>query len=154
MNSNRQSKSNGLPNRWQELILPLGVIGCLFIVFVPLPAAIMDLLLAANISIAVIILLTTIYVRSPLEFSVFPSLLLVTTLARLSLNIATTRLILTNGATDFEGSAGQLIRAFGEFVAGGQIAIGLVIFAIIIICLLYTSPSPRDLSTSRMPSSA
>lgn len=93
----------------------------------------MDLLLAANISIAVIILLTTIYVRSPLEFSVFPSLLLVTTLARLSLNIATTRLILTNGATDFEGSAGQLIRAFGEFVAGGQIAIGLVIFAIIII---------------------
>ena len=133
MSSFGNQLSTGNSRRWQELILPIGVICCLFIVFVPLPAAMMDVLLAANISIAVIILLTTLYVRTPLEFSVFPSLLLVTTLARLSLNVATTRLILTNGATDLEASAGQLIQSFGEFVAGDQIAIGLVIFSIIVI---------------------
>ena len=125
--------SQNWKENWPELILPISVIACLFVIFVPLPAGIIDILLAANISIAVIILLTTLYVKTPLEFSVFPSLLLVTTVFRLSLNIATTRLILTNGATDLESSAGQLIRSFGEFVAGDHIAVGLVIFSIIVI---------------------
>ncbi len=122
-----------LKSQWPELILPLGIIACLFVIFVPLPAVLMDVLLAANIAIAVVILLTTLYVRAPIELSVFPSILLATTLARLSLNIATTRLILSNGANELDNAAGQVIRSFGEFVAGDQIAIGLVIFSIIII---------------------
>jgi flagellar biosynthesis protein FlhA len=72
----------------------------LVILMVPMPPALMDLLLAANITVAVIVLLTTIYVRTPLEFSIFPSLLLATTLGRLVLNVATTRLILTRAETD------------------------------------------------------
>ena len=78
------------------------------------------------------ILLTTIYVSRPLEFSVFPSLLLGTTLARLVLNVASTRLILTRGGTDGTGAAGGVIEAFGEFVAGGKVAVGLIIFVILI----------------------
>ena len=113
--------------------MPLSIIACLLVIFVPLPSAAIDILLAGNISLAVIILLTTLHVRTPLEFSVFPAILLVTTVARLSLNIATTRLILSNGATSYESSAGKLIQAFGEFVAGDHIAIGLVIFSIIVI---------------------
>lgn len=116
-----------------ELLLPLGVIGCLMVIFVPLPTGVMDMLLAANIAVAIIMLLTTMFVRTPIEFSVFPSLLLVTTFARLSLNIATTRLILTEGAIQGESAAGSVIQSFGSFVAGDQIAVGLVIFAIIVI---------------------
>lgn len=122
-----------IKRRWPELFLPLSIIACLVVIFVPLPAAAIDILLAGNISLAVIILLTTLHVRTPLEFSVFPAVLLVTTVARLSLNIATTRLILTNGASGYESSAGKLIQAFGEFVAGDHVAIGLVIFSIIVI---------------------
>src|SRR3979409_1693318 len=83
----------------RDFILPLGIIASVLVILVPLPTAVMDVLLAANISISVIVLLTTIYVRTPLEFSVFPSLLLATTLGRLVLNVATTRRILTPGAT-------------------------------------------------------
>ena len=91
-----------LTKRLPDLLLPIGIIACLMVIFVPIPGELMDVLLAANISVAVIILLTTIYVKSPLELSIFPSLLLATTLARLSLNVGTTRLILTKGATDHE----------------------------------------------------
>ena len=84
--------------RLQDLILPVGIIASVLVILVPLPAALMDVLLSANITIAVIMLLTTIYVRTPLEFSIFPSLLLATTLFRLVLNVATTRLILTRAA--------------------------------------------------------
>ena len=122
-----------LERRWPELLLPIGIIACLFVIFVPLPPAMMDVLLAGNISIGVIILLTTLFVKTPIEFSVFPSLLVATTLARLALNIGTTRLILTGGATEGEMAAGSVIQSFGAFVAGDQIAIGLVIFAIIVI---------------------
>ncbi len=100
------------PARWRDLILPVGIIASVLVIMVPLPAALMDVLLAANITLAVIMLLTTIYVRTPLEFSVFPSLLLATTLARLVLNVATTRLILTHAGTD--GLVGG--RARGESV--------------------------------------
>ena len=127
------SAQNTLANKFPEVILPLGIIVSLFVIFVPLPTQVMDFMLAANLALAVLILLTSIYVRSPIELSVFPSLLLATTLARLALNIATTRLILTGGATEFENAAGHVVRSFGEFVAGDQIAIGLVIFTIIVI---------------------
>ena len=82
-------------SRYRDLVLPLGVIACLVVILVPLPAALMDLFLAANITVGVIVLLTTIQVATPLEFSIFPTLLLATTLSRLVLNVATTRLILT-----------------------------------------------------------
>ena len=93
----------------------------------------MDVLLACNITLAVIVLLTTIYVRTPLEFSVFPSLLLATTLARLVLNVATTRLILTCAQLDGPLAAGHVVKAFGEFVAGDQLVVGIIIFVIIVI---------------------
>ncbi len=68
--------------RYRDLILPIGIIACLVVILVPLPAALMDLMLATNITIGVVVLLTTIYVKTPLEFSIFPSMLLATTLAR------------------------------------------------------------------------
>ncbi len=93
--------------RAQDLVLPVGLIASVLVIMVPLPPALMDVLLSANITIAVIMLLTTIYVRTPLEFSIFPSLLLATTLFRLVLNVATTRLILTHGGSDGLEAAGR-----------------------------------------------
>ncbi len=89
-------------------------------------------MLAGNIAVAVIILLTTIYIRTPLEFSVFPTLLLATTLARLVLNVATTRLILTRADSSEAYAAGGVIQAFGEFVAGDRIEVGIILFVIIV----------------------
>ncbi len=124
----------GVLRRWQDLILPIAIIASVLVILVPLPPALMDVLLAANITVAVIVLLTTIYVRSPMEFSIFPSLLLATTLARLVLNVATTRLILTRAATDKQNAAGGVITAFADFVAGdGMIVVGLIIFVIIVV---------------------
>jgi flagellar biosynthesis protein FlhA len=119
--------------RWQDLILPVAIIASVFVILVPLPSAMLDLLLAANITIGLIVLLTTIYVQTPLEFSIFPSLLLATTLARLVLNVASTRLILTQGGTLGLDAAGGVIRSFGEFVAGNNPVVGMVIFLIIIV---------------------
>ncbi len=119
--------------RAQDLILPLAMIGSVVVILVPLPSPLLDLLLASNIAIAVIILLTTIYVRTPLEFSIFPSLLLATTLTRLVLNVATTRLILTQAETKGLLAAGAVVKGFGEFVAGDKIVVGLIIFAIIVV---------------------
>ncbi len=119
--------------RLPDFLLPMGIIACLMVIFVPLPAPLMDILLAANISVAVVILLTTVYVKSPMELSVFPSLLLATTLARLALNVGTTRLILTRGAIDHERAAGGVIQSFSQFVTGDSLAVGLVIFSIIVV---------------------
>jgi flagellar biosynthesis protein FlhA len=119
--------------RGLDLIFPIAVIASVLVILVPLPPALMDVCLAANISIAVIVLLTTIYVRSPLEFSIFPSLLLATTLGRLVLNVATTRLILTRAERYGLGAAGQVIESFGDFVAGDKIIVGLIIFIIIVV---------------------
>ena len=119
--------------RLQELVLPVAIIASVLVIMVPLPTALMDVLLAANITIAVIMLLTTIYVRTPLEFSIFPSLLLATTLFRLVLNVATTRLILTRAETAGLMAAGGVIKSFGEFVAGEKIVVGLIIFVIIVL---------------------
>jgi flagellar biosynthesis protein FlhA len=115
------------------LIVPVLMAMSILVIVVPLPAALLDLLLSANITIAVVILLTTMYVKRPLEFSVFPSLLLGTTLVRLVLNVASTRLILTRGASDGTGAAGGVIQAFGEFVAAGNLTVGLIIFSILVV---------------------
>jgi len=120
--------------RGQDLILPIAIISSVLVILVPLPTALMDVLLAGNITISVIVLLTTIYVRSPLEFNIFPSLLLATTLARLVLNVATTRLILTRTAEDGLNAAGGVITSFAGFVAGdGKIVVGFIVFIIIVV---------------------
>src|SRR5207237_2087515 len=106
---------------WQDFVLPAGLVTSVLVLLVPLPATLMDALLAANITIAVIMLLTTIYVRTPLEFSIFPSLLLATTLARLVLNVATTRLILTRAGSDGLFAAGHVVSAFAAFGVGGRV---------------------------------
>jgi len=116
--------------------MPVAFIAMLGVLLVRLPLALMDVLLALNITLSIVMLLTTIYVLTPLEFSVFPSMLLMTTLFRLVLNVATTRLILSNTETDIEaarGAAGSVIRVFGAFVAGGDPVVGFIMFVIIII---------------------
>ncbi len=118
---------------WQDLVLPLAVIASVLVVLVPLPPAVLDMLLAANIGIAVLVLLTTIYVRTPLEFSVFPTMLLACTLARLVLNVATTRLILSDAGSHGSSAAGAVVEGFGNFVAGDKLVVGFVIFAIIVV---------------------
>src|SRR6266487_3041825 len=120
------------------MLFPLAFISLLFVILVPLPAAMMDLLLILNLTLSAVVLITTIYVQSPLEFSVFPSLLLATTLFRLVLNAATTRLILTVGdrsATTEEAQhkAGEVILAFSNFVTGNSLAVGIIIFTIIVV---------------------
>ncbi|MEM9063910.1 MAG: flagellar biosynthesis protein FlhA [Planctomycetota bacterium] len=118
------------------MIVPVGFVLLLTVVLVPLPPAVLDALISFNIALAVIVLLTTIYMKKPLDFSVFPSLLLATTLLRLVLNIASTRLIMTADADSPEtaiGVAGRVISAFGEFVAGDSLFVGIVIFGILVI---------------------
>ncbi|QDV87926.1 flagellar biosynthesis protein FlhA [Planctomycetes bacterium TBK1r] len=119
--------------RFRPWLLPIGVMACMVVILMPLPTVIMDFLLAGNIALAVVILLTTIHVATPLEFSVFPTLLLATTLSRLVLNIATTRLILADAPTLGDDAAGGVIRTFGQFVAGNQIEVGLVLFLILVV---------------------
>ncbi len=113
-----------------DLAMPLTMVGILGLMIVPLPTTILDLLLAVNITVAVVVLLTAIQVRRPLDFSVFPSLLLVTTLFRLSLNVSTTRLILLDGADGTE-AAGDIVATFGAFVVGGSYVVGIVVFLIL-----------------------
>ena len=115
-----------------DLLLAGGVVMTLFVMLVPLPTIILDVLLAFSISFSLVILITSMFMTSPLEFSIFPSVLLVTTLLRLALNVASTRLILLHGDQG-TGAAGKVIQAFGEFVVGGNFAIGAVIFLILFI---------------------
>ena len=116
------------------MLFPMAFISLLFVILVPLPTQVMDVLLMFNIALSAVVLITTIYVRSPLEFSVFPSLLLATTLFRLVLNAATTRLILTAGDHgDPLHGAGEVILAFSNFVAADQLAVGVIIFVIIVV---------------------
>jgi len=122
--------------RFRGLIVPVSFVLLLGVLLVPMPPAVMDVLIALNISLSMIILLTTIYMGHPLDFSVFPSLLLATTLFRLVLNIASTRLVLSADAGSPEQAmavAGHVIMAFGNFVAGDSLFVGIVIFLILVI---------------------
>lgn len=124
------------PRSWlresRGIIFPALIVGSVVALVTPLPPMLMDLLLAANITVSVLILLTTVYVGRPLEFSSFPAILLGTTLARLVLNVASTRLVLTRGGSDGTQAAGKVIEAFSQFVAGDQIAVGIVVFLIVV----------------------
>src|SRR5437588_753545 len=120
------------------MIFPLAFISLLMVILVPLPPAVLDFLLVVNITLSVIVMVTTIYVQSPLEFAVFPSLLLATTMFRLVLNAATTRLILTAGNRSTNpataiSAAGHVVEAFAEFVTSGSLAVGVIIFIIIVV---------------------
>jgi flagellar biosynthesis protein FlhA len=126
--------SNTLLSRIHEqrgLVFPIAFIGLLCVILVPLPTQVLDLLLMCNVTLSVLVLVTTMYVKSPLEFSVFPSLLLAITLFRLVLNIATTRLILTGGGS--VAAAGDVVQTFSEFVTAGSLAVGVIIFTIIVV---------------------
>lgn len=125
-------RAAGALGRNRDLPLVFGVIGILFLILVPLPPALMDMFLILNITMSLLILLTTLYVRTPLDFSAFPSLLLIVTLYRLALNIATTRLILGNAQERGE-AAGSVISAFGNFVAGTSPLVGFIIFVVIVV---------------------
>lgn len=126
-------------NLWQRLarnpdiVLAAGLVGILAVMVVPIPPFLIDLLLTLSIAISVVMLLTAVYVERALDFSTFPTILLTATLFRLSLNVATTRIILMDGAERGTAAAGDMIRSFGEFVVGGNYAVGVVIFVILVI---------------------
>jgi flagellar biosynthesis protein FlhA len=115
------------PKSLSKLAVPVGVVSVIMMMVVPVPAMVLDFLIALNIVFALLIVLVSMYVKRPLDFSSFPSILLIATLFRLALNISATRLVLTNGY------AGEVIGAFGHFVIGGSLIIGLMIFTILLV---------------------
>jgi len=117
---------------YSSLFVALGVVAILMVMIIPLPTIALDLLLSFNITVGLVILLIAMYNTTPLDFSAFPSLLLITTLFRLSLNIASTRLILLHGH-EGTNAVGKVIQSFGNFVVGGSFAVGLVIFLIMVL---------------------
>lgn len=110
-----------------DLLLLGALVGILLLMMLPMPPVLLDLLLTYNIAFSLAILLVTIYAKKALDFAVFPSVLLIVTLARLALNVASTRLILLHG------NAGQVITTFGQFVVGGNYVVGLIIFSILVL---------------------
>ncbi len=115
-----------------DLALAFGVLIILVVLIMPLPAMVLDLLLAISIILSILILMTALFIQTPLEFSSFPTILLISTMLRLSLNLASTRLILSHGH-EGTAAAGHVIEAFGNFVMGGNFVIGIIVFAILVI---------------------
>ncbi|MBO9599371.1 MAG: flagellar biosynthesis protein FlhA, partial [Cohnella sp.] len=111
----------------RDLSILVGIIGLVLMMVVPIPAGLLDVLLIINISLAIMILLIAMNTQDALHFSIFPTMLLITTIFRLALNISTTRLILS------KGEAGHVVQTFGEFVAGGELAVGFVVFLILVV---------------------
>ncbi len=114
-----------------DWVVPIGILLAVMVVLAPVPAALLDILLAANLTLSVLALLGAIAARTPLELSIFPTFLLGSTLVRLVLNVATTRLVLSRAALDGADAAGEVVKAFGQFVAANDLIVGGVIFAII-----------------------
>ena len=115
-----------------DVIASLGLVSILMIMIIPLPSIVLDLFLSMNITIALLILVVSLYTVKAIDFSIFPSILLTTTLFRLSLNVASTRLILLHG-DEGSGAAGTVIQSFGQFVVGGNYVVGIVIFSILVL---------------------
>ncbi|MBL6988394.1 MAG: flagellar biosynthesis protein FlhA [Bacteriovoracaceae bacterium] len=116
-----------------ETAITLGLVLVLAVMIIPIPPFVLDLLLSMTLSFSIIVLLVSVYSKRPLDFSTFPSVLLATTLFRLSLNVASTRNILLRGGSDGTSAAGEIIRAFGEFVVEGNYVVGIIIFIILVI---------------------
>ncbi len=131
-----QSTLNNLPIKRllgrSDVLAAVGLISILMIMIIPLPSIILDLFLSTNITIALLILIISLYTVKAIDFSIFPSILLTTTLFRLSLNVASTRLILLHG-DEGPAAAGSVIQSFGQFVVGGNYVVGIVIFAILVL---------------------
>src|ERR1700744_4294126 len=114
-----------------DWLLPVAAVSMVFVMLVPVPSIILDIFLATSITIGVIVLLSALFILKPVQFSVFPTLLLFLTLFRISLNIASSRRILLHG-TEGSAAAGSVIQAFGQFVVGGNYVVGFVIFLALI----------------------
>ncbi|MBV8923885.1 MAG: flagellar biosynthesis protein FlhA [Bradyrhizobium sp.] len=114
-----------------DIALALGILTILVVLILPLPSFILDLFLAISITMSILILMTALFIQAPLEFSAFPTTLLISTMLRLSLNLASTRLILSHGHEGTD-AAGHVIEAFGSFVMGGNFVIGIIVFAILV----------------------
>ena len=115
-----------------DIAVALGIVMILVILLLPMPTWLLDVGLAISITFSIMVLMTVMFIKKPLEFNTFPTVLLIATMLRLSLNLASTRLILANGHTGPD-AAGQVIQAFGDFVMGGNFVIGIIVFAILII---------------------
>jgi len=115
-----------------DTVMAIGVVGILLIMMIPLHSFILDILLSLNITLSLTIVLVSMYILKPLDFSVFPSILLIATLFRLSLNVASTRLILLHGNEGL-GAAGNVIKAFGHFVVGGNFVVGFIVFLVLVL---------------------
>src|SRR5271155_4343212 len=116
------------PGEW---VIPVATVAAVFVMIVPVPAIVLDLFLALSITLGVVVLLSALYILKPVQFSVFPTLLLLLTLLRVSLNIASSRRILLHG-NEGASAAGHVIEAFGQFVVGGNYIVGFVIFLALI----------------------
>ena len=126
-----KAKAKPKANSLAEMAVPLGVLGIVMAMIAPMPSFLLDILISANITISVIVLMVSMYITKPVEFNVFPTSLLLLTLFRLALNISSSRLILLQGNSGTR-AAGQVIEAFGNFVVGGNYVIGVVIFLVLI----------------------
>ncbi len=115
-----------------DIAFAAGIVLILLMLIMPMPSWLLDIMLAASITFSVMVLMTTIFIQKPLEFSSFPTILLIATMLRLSLNLASTRLILSEGHTGTD-AAGDVIQAFGEFLMGGEVVIGIIVFSILVI---------------------
>src|SRR4051812_7676072 len=115
-----------------DLALAVGILTILVVLILPLPSVVLDLFLAISIILSILILMTALFIQAPLEFSSFPTVLLIATMLRLSLNLASTRLILAHGH-EGTAAAGHVIEAFGNFVMSGNFVIGIIVFAILVI---------------------
>ncbi|MGA3122776.1 MAG: flagellar biosynthesis protein FlhA [Polyangiaceae bacterium] len=118
------------PSRGSDIIIPLGIIGIVLMMVLPIPAMLLDILLSFSQALAIGVFLTALFIEEALEFSAFPAFVLIATLLRLSLNVATTRLILLHGG-EGAGAAGSVVEAFGRFVVEGNVLVGLVVFLIL-----------------------
>ncbi len=138
MQPRQKANNSPLPQTFKELskrsdlFFALGLIGIIVVLILPIPKWTMDFLLAISIMMSVLILMTTLFIERPLDFSSFPTILLISTMLRLSLNLASTRLILSHGHEGID-AAGEVIKAFGNFVMGGNFVIGIIVFIILII---------------------
>src|SRR4051812_45547172 len=128
----------------KDIIVPVAIIGIILMMILPMPPWLIDALISLSMAIAVGVFLTALFIENALEFSAFPAFVLVGTLLRLSLNVATTRLILLHGG-EGNGSAGGVVEAFGKFVVEGNVVVGLVVFAILTVInfVVFTKGSGR-----------
>ena len=117
---------------WRGLAAPIFIVMILAMMILPLPPLLLDLMFTFSIALALIVLLAAVYANRPLDFAAFPTVLLLTTLLRLSLNIASTRVVLLEGHTG-PAAAGKVIEAFGHFLVGGNFAVGIVVFLILVV---------------------